>query len=139
MTVQIIKRATAAVPLLLAAFVFQGATVTPADAAASISGKWRGNGIATLEKGSQERVRCQVTYGRIAGQNFSLKARCASGAGRLNQVGQLTRVAKGKYVGTVVNQEFSVRARVAVTVQGNRQNVRITSNKGSANLTLQRR
>lgn len=131
---------TTTLKLLTAAtmFVVAGAASTPASAA-SIAGKWRGNGVATLESGAKERVRCQVTYGRIAGQDFSLKARCASGAGRLSQVGQLTRVATGRYVGSVVNQEFSVRAKVAITVQGAKQRVVITSDKGSATLQLKRR
>lgn len=113
--------------------------LSAAASAASISGNWRGNGVATLESGAKERVRCRVTYGRIAGQKFSLSARCASGAGRLHQVGQLTRVSNGKYVGHVVNQEFSVSARVVITVQGKSQRVLISSTKGSASLKLTRR
>lgn len=134
------KSAFAVAALVAAGSLFAGGTSVPADAAAaSISGKWRGNGVATLESGNKERVRCQVTYGRIAGQNFSLAARCASGAGRLNQVGQLTRVSSGKYVGDVVNQEYNIRARVSVTVRGNQQLVVIKSKQGSASLSLKRR
>ncbi|MEL7542865.1 MAG: hypothetical protein AAGJ70_03730 [Pseudomonadota bacterium] len=107
--------------------------------AASISGKWRGGGTVNLKSGGQERVRCSVTYGRIAGQDFSVNARCASGAGRVDQTGKLTRVAPNRYVGTVMNMQYSVTARVTVSVAGKTQRVSISSSQGTANLKLARR
>lgn len=118
---------------------FTLATTAVSASPASISGKWHGSGVVKLNKGGQETVRCQVTYGRIAGQDFSLNARCASGAGRLNQSGKLTRVATNKYVGNVTSAEYSVSARVAITVNGGIQHVTISSDQGFANLRLARR
>lgn len=123
-------------PLAGITFVVVGIGGVTSASAASISGKWHGNGIATSESGEKEKLRCQVTYGRIAGQDFSVNARCASGAGRLTQIGQLTRVSKGKYVGDILNKEYNVRARVLITVDGEKQNVEITSSKGGAKLHL---
>ncbi|MEO0617803.1 MAG: hypothetical protein AAFZ01_00830 [Pseudomonadota bacterium] len=107
--------------------------------AASISGKWRGGGTVNLKSGGKEKVRCSVTYGRIAGQDFSVNARCASGAGRVDQTGKLTRVAPNRYVGTVMNTQYSVTARVTVNVAGKTQRVSISSSQGTANLRLARR
>lgn len=112
--------------------------VTPADAA-SITGKWRGGGTVNLKDGGTERVRCSVTYGRVAGQNFSVTARCASGAGRVDQVGTLKRVSNTRYVGTVTNPQYSITANVTVNVKGRSQNVSISSSKGTAQLKLARR
>lgn len=113
-------------------------TIASANAA-SISGTWAGTGTVKLEAGSSEIVRCQVTYNRISGQNFSLSARCATSSTRIDQAGELTRVSNGRYVGSVHNQQYNVSAKVKIKVSGNRQVVRISSGKGSANLTLRRR
>ncbi|MGI9406472.1 MAG: hypothetical protein ACR2O4_08885 [Hyphomicrobiaceae bacterium] len=123
--------------VVITAFTLAATTVSASPA--SISGKWHGSGVVKLKEGGQETVRCRVTYGRIAGQDFSLNARCASGAGRLNQSGKLTRVATNKYVGNVTSNEYSVSARVAITVNGGFQHVTISSDQGSANLRLARR
>jgi len=107
--------------------------------AASITGKWWGNGIVKLKDGGEESVRCTVTYGRVGGQDFSLKARCASGAGRVDQTGILKRISKNHYVGTVKSLQYSVTATVTVNVSGTNQVVWISSNRGTASLQLAKR
>lgn len=117
-----------------------GTLASTSDAqAASITGKWRGGGTVSLKAGGKETVRCSVTYGRAGGQNFSVNARCASGAGRVDQTGVLRRVTNTKYVGTVTNKQYSVTANVTVNVNGKKQNVKISSSQGIARLQLARR
>ena len=113
----------------------------PAIAAtgASIKGQWAGTGSVKQTSGDEERVRCRVTYGRISGQDFSLKARCATNAARIDQSGQLKRVSNNRYVGRVHNELFNISAKVLVTVSGQRQKVDILSENGSASLVLNRR
>ena len=123
---------------ILVPFVGYGA-IDNASAAPSIAGKWRGGGTVNLKSGGKESVRCSVTYGRSGGQNFSVRARCASGAGRVDQTGTLRRVSDTRYVGTVRNVQYSVTARVTVNVNGSNQNVSISSSKGTAYLSLARR
>lgn len=124
----------------IAAGIAGGLVLLPVDAyAASIAGKWRGGGTVKLKDGGKETVRCSVTYGRIGGKNFSVKAKCASGAGSVDQNGTLTRVSKNRYVGTVKNVQYSVTATVTVNVNGGSQSVSIKSDKGTASLKLARR
>lgn len=105
----------------------------------SISGSWAGTGVVNLEGGNKERVTCKVKYGRIAGQDFSVDARCATSGARVDQIGKLKRISNNRYVGNVHNEQFNVSARVEVRVTGTRQIVSISSAQGSANLKLKRR
>ncbi len=125
---------------LAATFAAFASLGMPSDAqAASITGKWKGSGTVSLKSGGKETVRCSVTYGRAGGKTFSVNARCASGAGRVDQTGVLKRVTNTKYVGTVKNMQYSVVAKVTVNVNGTKQNVKISSSKGTARLQLARR
>ena len=114
------------------------ASPTPTEAA-SLKGTWSGSGRMTINSKGSERVRCRVTYSRISGQKFSMRARCASGAGRLTQSGTLSRVAGNTFQGTVFNAKFNVTASVYVTISGRQQPVPITSAGGSGRFTLRRR
>lgn len=112
-----------------------GATVANA---ASIKGNWFGSGTFRLQEGKTERFRCRVKYGRIAGQDFSVSARCATSGTRLDQTGKLTRVSANRYVGNLRNEQFNVSAQVTVTVSGPRQTVSIASKHGTASIVLSR-
>lgn len=110
-----------------------------AAGAASIKGNWAGGGTVKVKEGKSERVRCRVSYGRIAGQNFSVNARCATSDVRIDQTGRLKRVSTNRYVGSLHNQQYNVSARVVVTVSGRQQTVSISSRQGSASIRLKRR
>ena len=105
----------------------------------SISGQWVGGGIVVLNSGAKEHVRCRVKYGRVAGQTFSLTARCATGATRIDQSGELERVSKNRYVGQVYDKQFGVHARVRITIAGRKQTVAISSSQCRAIIRLKRR
>lgn len=105
----------------------------------SISGQWAGKGTVILDSGAKEFVHCRVRYGRVAGQTFSLTARCATSSASIDQSGELTRIGRNRYVGSVHNKQFNVSARVSVTVAGTRQTVAISSAQGGATLRLKRR
>ncbi len=114
-------------------------TVGLAAANSSISGKWAGKGTVRLQSGKTEHVSCRVAYGRIAGQNFSLQARCATSGGRIDQAGELTRVRPNRYVGSVQNKQFNVSATIKIHVSNNKQVVIISSSEGKARIRLSRR
>ncbi len=122
----------------LMALLFQASTPTQA-LAASIKGQWRGSGSVKTNSGTKERVRCRVTYRRAGGQIFSVTARCASSAGRFDQNGSVKRVSKNRYVGTVYNPDFNIKARVVITARGKRQTVSLSSSEGTGYLSLRRR
>ncbi|MGH1418694.1 MAG: hypothetical protein ACRBCJ_07535 [Hyphomicrobiaceae bacterium] len=107
--------------------------------AASIKGNWRGAGTLMMGSGTKERFRCRVTYGRVAGRTFSVRANCASQSGKFYQTGKVRRISKSRYVGTIHNAEFGVSARVVITAKGKSQRVSMTNNHGSAFLSLRRR
>ena len=130
--------AAAAVIAALGAFHISSSAALAASPA-SISGDWAGSGLFKLKSGNKERVRCRVKYGRIAGQDFSLNARCATSGTNIDQTGKLTRVSKGRYVGNVHNEQFNVSAKIVVTVSGTHQDVSISGNEGSAQIRLKRR
>ncbi|MGI9522566.1 MAG: hypothetical protein ACR2PG_13055 [Hyphomicrobiaceae bacterium] len=125
--------------LTLMVFVAGASLKTDSAQAASITGRWSGGGTVQLSSGGRERVRCRVTYRRIAGQRFSVYARCASSGTKIDQLGQLRRVSKSRYVGSVRNQQYNVSANVVVIVSGKRQTVSLSSSAGSARLRLRRR
>jgi hypothetical protein len=125
--------------LAMAALVALQMPVATAAHAASITGNWFGSGVFKLQKGKTERFRCRVKYGRIAGQDFSVSARCATSGTRLDQIGQLTRVSTNRYVGSLRNEQFNVSASVTITVAGPRQTVSIQSKHGTARIVLSRR
>lgn len=140
MSHSVIRQQSATAGVLAAAMaLFVGASAAQAASPASISGNWAGSGTVQLQSGNQERVRCRVKYGRIAGQDFSLNARCATSGTSIDQTGKLTRVSKNRYVGDVHNEQFNVRAKITITVSGRHQNVQISGNEGSAKMRLTRR
>jgi hypothetical protein len=106
--------------------------------AASLSGTWRGGGVMKLNSGGQEKVRCKVTYFRVSSTTFSMDARCASGAGRIDQNGSLVKTSKNKYQGTVFNQQHGVTATVYITLHGRKQSVYISSPGGTGSFTLRK-
>ena len=137
---QFFKNAASAAAVVAALAAFQMASpAAHAASPASISGNWSGSGMFKLKSGNQERVRCRVKYGRIAGQDFSLNARCATSGTNIDQTGKLTRVSKGRYVGNVHNEQYNVSAKIVVTVSGSHQDVSISGNEGSAKIRLKRR
>lgn len=137
---QFLQKSAAAAAVVLALAAFQLASpAAHAASPASISGDWAGTGTFKLKSGNQERVRCRVKYGRIAGQDFSLNARCATSGTNIDQTGKLTRVSKSRYVGNVHNEQFNVSAKIVITVSGTHQDVSISGNEGSAKIRLKRR
>lgn len=113
--------------------------ISTVAASPSITGNWAGQGVVELQSGKTERVRCRVKYGRIAGQNFSLNARCATSGGRIDQTGELKRVRTNRYVGSVQNKQFNVNATIEIKVSNNKQVVFISSREGRAQIRLSRR
>jgi len=136
------KRFPAPISSAIASVVVAGmlsAAGTQITVAAELSGSWSGGGVMNLSSGGQERVRCKVKYFRVSEAVFSMSARCASGAGRLDQTGSLTKTGTDKYQGTVYNPQHGVTATVYVTLHGRRQSVFISSAGGTGSFSLKKR
>ncbi len=104
-----------------------------------LAGYWRGSGFVSPAKGKRERVRCRVWISRTSGQTYDVKARCASQAVNIDQVGSVRRIGGNSYAGNFFNADFNIRGRIRITLRGNRQAVALSSKAGSGRLTLFRR
>ncbi|MDH3580902.1 MAG: hypothetical protein OEM91_09800 [Hyphomicrobiales bacterium] len=123
--------------LLTAAF---GLTVLPDVARADpLVGNWGGGGTIKLTNGALEKVSCRVRYEDGGGKTFVLNATCATTAGTIKQSGRVVKRSGSRYTGRLYSEEYSVSGDVSVSVKGGSQTVRVSSPKGSGNLSLRRR
>lgn len=102
-----------------------------------IEGSWSGGGTVTFATGSTERATCRATYHR-AGNGYSMNGVCATPSGRAAQTAALRRVAANRFEGNFHNAEYNISGRISVVVNGNQQNVRLSSDSASANIHLRR-
>lgn len=135
--------------LAVMAGVTAGVSAAQAQSAVftDLAGRWAGNGSIHLEDGSTERIRCRATYA-VSGPSLNQSLTCASDSYRFelrsnvaargnalsgswsevsrNVSGDLSgRAGPGRYDVTVSSPIFT--ANLALTVQGNRQTVHISS------------
>jgi hypothetical protein len=110
----------------------------PAGAASTISGAWAGSGVAHYRH-RVDRIVCRVTFEPIGGKSYRLSALCSTGNDRYEETGRVTRIATGRYSGSVLNTRFNQRGSVALTQRGSHLSVGVSSRRGTANLTLSRR
>ena len=120
--------------ILIVSLIALGAALTPALAASSLQGQWRGSGVVS-HRNSSDRVNCRVSFQRLSNTSFSVSSQCATETGRYDVTG---RVVGGgnRYSGPVQGQGVSGTA--VIVQQGNRLSVTVTSRRGSAKLSLSR-
>ena len=120
--------------ILIVSLIALGAALTPALAASSLQGQWRGSGIVS-HRNNADRVNCRVSFQRLSNTSFSVSSQCATQTGRYDVTGRV--VAGGnRYSGPVQGQGVSGTA--VIVQQGNRLSVTVTSKRGSAKLSLSR-
>jgi hypothetical protein len=105
---------------------------------ASLEGSWRGGGSVSFAKGQREQAQCRAQYRRASGSSYVLTATCATPSGRATQTATVRQVGGNSYRGTFHNSEYDVSGTIFITVGGNRQSVRLTSEAGSASFELRR-
>lgn len=111
---------------------------SPAAMAQSLEGSWSGGGSVALASGQHERARCRAQYRRASASSYFVTATCATPSGSATQTATLRQVGGNTYQGHFHNAEYNVSGTIYVTVGGNRQSVRLTSESGSASLELRR-
>jgi hypothetical protein len=109
-----------------------------APAEVGLEGSWSGGGSVVFAGGSREKARCRAYYQRASKDRYRLQATCATASGKANQVAVVRRVGDNKYSGTFHNPDFDISGTIFVIVNGNKQNVRLTSSSGWALLHLSR-
>jgi hypothetical protein len=121
--------------ILIVSLIALSAALTPALAAASLQGQWRGSGTVSHRKAT-DAVRCRVSFQRLSTTSFSVSSQCATETGRYDVTGRVVASGGNRYSGPVQGQGVS---GTAVVVQhGNRLSVTVTSRRGSAKLSLSR-
>ena len=108
---------------------------TPALAASSLQGQWRGSGVVTHRK-AKNAVRCRVSFQRLSATAFSLSSQCSAETGRYDVKGRVVASWSNRYSGSV--QGEGVNGTVVIAHHGNRLSVSVASGRGSATLSLSR-
>ena len=106
--------------------------------AASLEGSWRGGGSVAFADGQRERAECRAHYHRASGTSYNVTATCATPSGRATQTATVRQVGSNSYQGRFHNSEHNLSGTIFVTVGGNRQSVRLTSDSVSASFELRR-
>lgn len=129
--------------LLAASLLFAGLAAVDQGLAqsaqpVSLEGSWRGSGSVAFASGQRERAECRARYHRASGASYTVTATCATPSGRATQTATLRHMGGNTYQGRFHNSEYDVSGTIYVTVGGNRQSVRLTSESGSASFELRR-
>jgi hypothetical protein len=119
--------------ILIVSLIALGAALTPALAAASLQGQWRGSGVVSHRK-TTDAVRCRVSFHRLSTTSFSVSSQCATMTGRYDVTGRVVASGGNRYSGRV--QGEGVTGTAVVVQHGNRLSVTVTSRRGSATLSL---
>jgi hypothetical protein len=129
------RRAVLVAPLLVAGLAASDRGMAQS---ASLEGSWRGGGSVAFASGQRERAECRARYHRASGTSYTVRATCATPSGRATQTATVRQVGGNTYQGHFHNSEYNVSGTIFVTVGGNRQSVRLTSESGSASFELRR-
>jgi hypothetical protein len=120
---------------LIVFLIALSATLTPAIAASSLQGQWRGSGVVIHGK-NKDAVRCRVSFQKLSATAFSVSSQCSTDTGRYDATGRVVASGANRYSGRVEGQ--GITGAVAIVQHGNRLSVSVTSQRGSATLSLSR-
>jgi hypothetical protein len=109
--------------------------LTPALAASSLQGQWRGSGVVS-HRNNTDRVNCRASFQRLSASAFSVSSQCATETGRYDVTGRVVASGGNRYSGPVQGQ--GVTGTAVVVQHGNRLSVTVSSKRGSAKLSLSR-
>ena len=124
--------------LTTAAAVLIGLSSLPVEAKPiSIIGSWSGSGTTKGDSGNRGTARCQITYSKGSGKTYNVQANCTvSKIGAISQTASLRKVGANRYSGNFHNYQHSVSGKFTVVLTGGKQRVTMTSERGSASVTL---
>ena len=103
----------------------------------SLIGSWSGSGVTKNVKGDRGTANCQISYTKGSGKVYTVHANCSiSRIGDISQTASLKKVGANRYSGTFRNHQHSVSGKFTVIVNGTSQTVIMSSERGSASVTL---
>jgi hypothetical protein len=120
---------------LIATLIASVFASTPALAASSLQGQWRGSGVVTHRK-AKTAVNCRVSFYKLSATAFSLSSQCSAEARSYDVKGRVVASGSNRYTGSV--QGEGVTGTTVVVQHGNRLSVTVTSGRGQATLSLSR-
>ncbi|MEQ1578226.1 MAG: hypothetical protein ABL894_11295 [Hyphomicrobium sp.] len=103
-----------------------------------LTGNWSGGGAVIYSTGSKEKARCRAQFNKIGSTSYSMSATCATASGKVAQSATLRKSGGNSYSGQFRNPEYNVTGSIRVTVNGNSQNVSMSSEAGSASFSMSR-
>jgi len=121
--------------ILIVSLIALCTALTPALAASSLQGQWRGSGVVT-HRNNRHAVRCRVSFQRLSATSFSVSSQCATQTGRYDVTGRVVSRGGNRYAGPVQGQ--GVNGTAVIVQHGSRLSVTVTSRRGSATLSLSR-
>jgi hypothetical protein len=121
--------------ILIVSLIALCTALTPALAASSLQGQWRGSGVAS-HRNSTNAVRCRVSFQRLSATSFSVSSQCATETDRYDVTGRVAASGGNRYSGPV--QGRGVNGTAVIVMSGNRLSVTVTSKRGSVRLSLSR-
>ena len=121
--------------ILIVSLIVLCTALTPALAASSLQGQWRGSGVAS-HRNSTNAVRCRVSFQRLSNTSFSVSSQCATETDRYDVTGRVATAGGNRYSGPV--QGRGVNGTAVIVMSGNRLSVTVTSKRGSVRLSLSR-
>jgi hypothetical protein len=119
--------------ILIVSLIAMGVALTPALAASSLQGQWRGTGTVTYGD-KKDSVRCRVSFQKLSATAFSVSSQCATETGHYNAAGRVVASGTNRYSGRVEGE--GVTGTVAIVQSGSRLSVTVSSQRGSAKLSL---
>jgi hypothetical protein len=120
---------------LIVSLIALSTALTPALAASSLEGQWRGSGSVSHRK-STDAVRCRVSFHRLSASSFSVASQSTTETGRYDVTGRVAAAGSNRYAGPVQGQ--GVTGTAVVVQHGKSLSVTVTSKRGSAKLSLSR-
>lgn len=121
--------------VLIVSLIALCTALTPALAASSLQGQWRGSGVAS-HRNTTNAVRCRVSFQRLSSTSFSVSSQCATESDRYDVTGRVTAAGGNRYAGPV--QGRGVNGTAVIVMSGSHLSVTVTSKRGSVKLTLSR-
>jgi hypothetical protein len=109
--------------------------LTPALAASSLQGQWRGSGVATHGQ-AKHAVRCRASFYKLSATAFSVSSQCSAENRHYDAKGRVVASGSNRYAGPM--QGEGVTGTAVIVQRGNRLSVTVTSRRGSVTLSLSR-
>lgn len=103
-----------------------------------LSGSWSGGGAVIFNTGSKEKAHCRAKFSKTGSTSYSMSATCATASGKVDQSAILRKTGGNSYAGSFRNPDYNVTGTIKITLNGNSQSVSMSSDAGTASISMSR-